>query len=222
MSSSFGARSAESLDSTPTQASSRTSRHRLNSSSHSVTKTSTASTATSTSQPEKHSTNNCSEGQYHKNRHNNSSSMSSDISHNNNKNSEENGVVEVDKDFSKHGKSTKSLSQILQEDRSMSPEQTSLDHNQHEPQLKVNEASRSSEMPDLSEQPSTFTRSATSTATLMAEATKDRISPSHSSSLKIDHNLKMMPMKQRTTLSEDEAFDEKVKITKTLLLCHYM
>ena len=97
----------------------------------------------------------------------------------------------------------------------MSPEQNSLDHNQHQPQLKVSEASRPSEMPDLSEQPSTFTRSAASTATLMAEATKERTSPSHNNAtLKIDEQVRnMIPLKQqRMALSEDGSLDEKVNI----------
>ena len=100
----------------------------------------------------------------------------------------------------------------------MSPEQISLDNHQQEPQLKVSEASRTSEMPDLSEQPSTFTRSAASTATFMAESTK--ATPTHNASFdKLDEQVrKMLPLKQRMALSEDESIDDKVSCSLVLFM----
>ena len=212
MSSSFRGRAAECLDSTPSQASARASRHRSNLSVTSIPKTATSVDLTSANDLDLNNTDKCSGEQNHTNTKQNSSSMSADISHNNNKNIKDNGVVEVERDLENQSHFLKGLSPTIQEDHPMSPEQNSLDHTQHKPQLKVNKASRSSEMPDLSEQSSTFTRSAASTATLMTEAAKERTSPTHNASLKIDEQVgKMMPLKQRMTLSEDASLGDKVK-----------
>jgi hypothetical protein len=212
MSSSFSARSAESLDSTPPQSASRTSRHRSNLSVNPVGKpTTTSVTIPSTLDFDKSTpTNTYSTEHHHSNHKENSSSMSTDIAHNNNKTIKDNDVGELEKELQR--KSLKGISPTPQQNHPMSPVQNSLDHNQHEPHLKASEASRTSEMPDLSEQPSTFTRSAASTATLMAESTKERTHPSHNASTKLDDQIrKMLPLKQRMALSEDGSLDDKVK-----------
>lgn len=213
MSSSFSARSAESLDSTPPQSASRTSRHRSNLSVNQVAKpTTTSVTIPSTLEFDNNTTNTYSTEHHHNNHKENSSSVSTDIAHNNNKTIEDKDVGELEKELQR--KSLKGISPASQKNHPMSPVQNSLDHKQHEPQLKVSEASRTSEMPDLSEQPSTFTRSAASTATLMAESTKERTPPSHNASLKIDDPVrKMLPLKQRLAFSEDGSLDDKVNLT---------
>ena len=212
MSSSFSARSAESLDSTPPQSASRNSRHRSNLSVNPAAKSTTTSvTIPSTLDFDKSSTNTYSTEHHHNNHKENSSSVSTDIAHNNNKTIKDNDVGELEKELPR--RSLKGISPTPQQNHPMSPVQNTLDHTQHEPELKVSEASRTSEMPDLSEQPSTFTRSAASTATLMAESTKERTPPSHNASLKIDDPVrKMLPLKQRLALSEDGSLDEKVNL----------
>ena len=203
MSSSFSARSAESLDSTPPQQSSRTSRHRSNLPSNTTSALDIAKNGTTDSYLSKEHN--------HNNFQNNSLPASADITHNNNK--KLNDVHDQENEFQVQNRNLKSISPLSLQVRPMSPEQISLDNHQQEPQLKVSEASRTSEMPDLSEQPSTFTRSAASTATFMAESTKERATnPTHNASFdKLDEQVrKMLPLKQRLALSEDGSLDDKV------------
>ena len=205
MSSSFSARSAESLDSTPPQTSSRTSRHRSTLSNTSAPALDIAKNGTTSGYPSK--------DHHHNNLQQNSPPVSTDITHNNNKKIKSDDVGDRENEFHVQNRNLKSISPTSQQVRPMSPEQISLDNNQQEPQLKVSEASRTSEMPDLSEQPSTFTRSAASTATFMAESTKERATPTHNASFdKLDEQVrKMLPLKQRMALSEDGSIDDEVK-----------
>ena len=205
MSSSFSARSAESLDSTPPQQQSRSSRHRTNLSCNTTPALDIAKNGTSDSYSSKEHN--------HINHQENSHTASTDITHNNNKKLKSDDIHDRENEVQVQNRNLKSISPLSNQLRPMSPEQISLENNQQEPQLKVSEASRTSEMPDLSEQPSTFTRSAASTATFMAESTKERTTnPTHNASFdKLDEQVrKMLPLKQRLALSEDGSLDDKV------------
>ena len=203
MSSSFSARSAESLDSTPPQQQSRSSRHRTNLSCNTTPALDIAKNGTSDCySPKEHN---------HNNLQQNAHPASADLTHNNNKKLKSDDIHDRENEFQVQNRNLKSISPLSNHVRPMSPEQILLDNNLQEPQLKVTEASRTSEMPDLSEQPSTFTRSAASTATFMAESTKT--TPTHNASFdKLDEQVrKMLPLKQRMALSEDGSIDDKVK-----------
>ena len=219
MSSSFTTRSAESLDSAPTQSPIHTQRHRLNISSNPISK----QTANSPTPEFDKNGEDCSTASRENSNHahsQNSPSASSDITHNNNKCINDNDATALQREIQKEIEKSKSLNIRPKQNHPMSPEQNSLENIQNEPQLKVHQSSRTSEMPDLSEQPSTFTRSAASTATLMSENTKDRSPPSHNNvSLKLDEQVrKMLPLKQRMALSEDESLDEKVSYYKSIII----
>ena len=211
MSSSFSTRSAESLDSTPTQASARTSRHRSNLSANPVANSATNVAFTPSIDFDQNGTHTYSKDHYHNNHRETPASVSTDIAHNNNKTIKDtDDVGDLERKLQTRDTDLNGTSPTPGENCPMSQEQNSLDQNQHDDglKLKVNEASRTSEMPDLSEQPSTFTRSNMSTATLMADSTKERSPPSHNASFKIDEQVRNL--KQRMALSEDGSLDDKV------------
>ena len=219
MSSSFTTRSAESLDSAPTQSPIHTQRHRLNISSNPISKK-TANSPTPEFEKNGEDCSSTSQENTNRGHSQNSPSASSDITHNNNKCINDNETTDLQREIQKEIEKSKSLNVRPEQNHPMSPEQNLLENIQNEPQLKVHQSSRTSEMPDLSEQPSTFTRSAASTATLMSENTKDRSPPSHNNvSLKLDEQVrKMLPLKQRMALSEDESLDEKVSYYKSIII----